>query len=168
MKPRILAVGCFACLVLASQLSAFDNQRQGFILGGGFGAGYFSGNPPGGDGVFAANIKIGSGLSNRTEVYYALSASFYQDEGTLYASGIHCFGVTQYTKPDGYGLFFCGGIGLAFESDLEGGHSDNGYGGYIGLGHDIGKHWTIQADLSYIKVHSSSWAFRVTLDFAAF
>jgi hypothetical protein len=168
MKPRNLAVGIVAFFILASRLGAFDNQRQGFVLGGGIGGGYFSGNPPGGDAVFAANLKIGSGLSNRTEVYYTYNASFYQDEGTLSASGIHGIGVTQYTKPEGYGLFFLGGVGLAFETEFEGGGSDYGFGGFIGLGHDIGKHWSIQADLSYMSVNSSNWAFRVTLNFTAF
>ena len=175
MKLKTCAVVCVSFLILASQLSAFDGQRKGFILGGGIGGGYLSYHEPFdfslNKAALATNFKIGYAPSNTFEVFYTNNISWFGYGSGTFAIGASCIAVTKYTKPEGKGLFITGGLGWAafMRVDRDTG-TESGFGAFLGLGHDIAKHWYIQADVLYTNLESSwySWGFRVTLNVLAF
>ena len=173
MKLKTCAVLCVSFLILASQLTAFDGQRKGFILGGGIGGGSLSWNgyTDFNKGVFATNFIIGYAPSNSLEIYYTNNVSFFSQEGSDYYIGVTGLGVTKYTKPEGKGLFFCGGIGISVLAGYSGWDtgSDTGFGALAGLGYDVAKHWRIQGEVMYTTIHdSTSWSFRATLNIIGF
>lgn len=174
MKLKVCAVVCVSFLVLASQLSAFDGQRKGFILGGGIGGGYLSYHEPFGfsldKAAIATNFKIGYAPSNTLEIYYTNNMSWFGYYSDSFTIGASCVAITKYLKPEGKGLFVCGGIGIASIFNLDENHSESGFGAFGGLGYDFAKHWYIQADILYTNLGSSwySWGVRVTLNVLAF
>jgi hypothetical protein len=185
MKPRILVVVLVSFLILArlappafAHGELFDGQRKGFVLGGGLGGVYLFWPGYGGDRqnlAFTSNFKVGYAPSNSFEVYFINPLSFYMDDQEPYLIGASCIGVTKYLKPEGKGVFLCGGIGVTSSWLLEAGspsyldHPFNGFGAFGGIGYDIGKHWYIQADLLYTNVdYGPRWGFRVTLNTVAF
>ena len=174
MKIKICAAALLLSLAVSSQLSAFDGQRKGFILGVGFGAGAlnydgrdFSFNKV----TFENNFKIGYAPSNSFEIYYANIVSYFETMGRSYASGAACLAMTKYLKPEGKGFFICGGAGFGYfwETDWDT-IDESGFGAFGGIGYDIGKHWYVQAEVVYTRLEtgSHSWGFRVTLNTLAF
>jgi hypothetical protein len=174
MKLRIGAAALLLSLAVSSQLSAFDGQRKGFILGVGFGAGglNYDGRSVSFNNVtFENNFKIGYAPSNSFEIYYANIVSYFETLGTSFASGAACIAVTKYLKPEGRGLYFCGGVGFGYFWETEWDTIDeSGFGTFGGIGYDIGKHWSVQAEVVYtnLEPNSRSWGFRVTLNTLAF
>jgi hypothetical protein len=178
MKLKTCAVVCVSFLVLASQLSAFDGQRKGFILGGGIGGGSLSWNGVYSDlnkGVFATNFIIGYAPSPSLEVYYTNNVSWFSDSGNDYYVGVTGVGVTKYLKPEGKGLYLLGGMGLSILTGYSGYDtgSDTGFGALAGIGYDVAKHWRIQGEVMYTSIHqtygtSTSWSFRATINVIAF
>ncbi len=180
MKPKVLIAVCVSSLIL-SMLAApafahgglFDGQRKGFILGGGLGGSYLSWKYGDIDWTGTANFKVGYAPSNSFEVYWATIVSYTAFDSDDYASGANCVAVTKYLKPEGRGLFFCGGVGLAYNQNLDrmapNYQSYSGVGGFAGLGYDFAKHFDIQADILYSGADwTPRWAFRVTLNVLAF
>jgi hypothetical protein len=176
MKPKILTVVCVSSLILAmlaapafAHGAVFDGQRKGFILGGGLGGSYLSWDYGDINWTVTANFKVGYAPSNSFEVYWATIVSYIAFDSDDFASGANCIAVTKYLKPEGRGLFFCGGIGLAYTNGLDGAPSHSGFGGFAGLGYDFAKHFYIQADALYSDVDwTPRWGFRLTLNILAF
>jgi Outer membrane protein beta-barrel domain len=174
MKLKTCAVVCVSFLVLASQLSAFDGQRKGFILGGGVGVGSLSwseGNLDFSEGVFATNFIIGYAPSNSLEIYYTNNLSLFNGQDYTYYIGVTGVGVTKYLKPSGKGLYFLGGIGLSVGNgywEYSTG-SESGFGAIAGIGCDVAKHWRIQGEVIYSDTKdTNSWSFRATINVIAF
>lgn len=177
MKPKVLAMLCVSSLILAmlaapafAHGAVFDGQRKGLILGGGLGGSYLSWKYGDIDWTGTANFKVGYAPSNSFEVYWASIVSYIASDSDSSAAGANCIAVTKYLKPEGRGLFFCGGIGAAYNNSTEaGGPSYSGFGGFAGLGYDFAKHFYIQADVLYSDVDwMPRWAFRLTLNVLAF
>jgi hypothetical protein len=179
MKLKACAMVGLSVFLLASQLSAFDGQRKGFVLGIGLGAGSLHyeeavGTPSSSSfnkTAFATNFKIGYAPSASFEVYLANVVSCYGVEGDSSASGATCVAATKYLNREGKGLFVCGGLGWAFEKSLQGAGSRSGFGAFGGLGYDIARHWNIQADVLYTSQENDyirTLGFRVTLNVLAF
>ncbi len=174
MKLKSCAMVCVSFLVLASQLSAFDGQRKGFILGGGIGGGSLSWNGLN-KGVFATNFIIGYAPSNSFEIYYTNNGSWFSGSGNDYYVGVTGVGVTKYLKPEGKGFYLCGGIGLSILTGYwvfdQG--SNTGFGAIAGIGYDVAKHWRIQGEVMYTSINqtfgtSTGWSFRATINVIAF
>ncbi len=168
MKQRIPLALFVSALILASQLSAFDGQRKGFILGGGIGGGSLS---LGMDvyhvntGVFATNFIIGYAPSASLEIYYTNNISWFSDGGENNYLGVTGAGVTKYLKREGKGLYICGGIGLSVRTL----YSNTGFGALAGIGYDVAKHWRIQGEVMFADIDQHhSWSFRATLNVIAF
>jgi hypothetical protein len=153
---------------------AFNGQRQGFILGGGIGAGNLHYSEAGysfNRGAFATDFKIGYAPSNSLEIYYINSVSWFSYNSLSYAMGTTGLGVTKYLNPEGKGFFIFGGGGLSFFQNLSYTTGHTGFGFLAGIGYDIAKHWSIQGDVVYTDIESGaakSTAFRVTLNVLAF
>jgi hypothetical protein len=174
MKPKILVVVFVSFLILPSQLSAFDGQRKGFILGGGVGLGYLAGSEPviGAARISpwspAANFKIGYAPSNTLEISYTNAAAgiyeIYDDADSLF--GVNAFALTKYFEPDKPGFFITGGIGWAYKIQSE---NDGGLGLIGGVGYELGRPWSLQGDVVYMSARNLHYAaIRLTLNFLAF
>lgn len=173
MKLRARAVVCLSVFLLVSKLGAFDGQRKGFTLGVGGGVGFlmagdFYSEANSSNVSAAANLKIGYAPSNTFEISYTLAASGpfdIYDEGN-YFFGVNAISLTYYFNPQGKSLFFTGGIGGAFQS--ESGDSHGGTGLIVGIGYELGKHWSIQGDVLVMNVRDNYTTIRLTLNFLAF
>jgi hypothetical protein len=174
MKLRICAAALILSLVASSQLSAFDGQRKGFILGVGFGVGGLFYRAPSwshSQATFETNFKIGYAPSNSFEIYYLNIVSYFETAGRSYAGGGGLFGVTKYLRRDGNGFFFCGGAGFGYFWEMDWNTFDeSGFGAFGGVGSEIGRHWSVQADVLYTSLENGArtWGFRVTLNTLAF
>ncbi len=174
MKLKTCAAVLVLLLALVSRLGAFDGQRKGFILGIGFGGGAFAYDSPFtgfNNATFENNVKIGYAPSNSLEIYYLNIVSYFEERGLSYAGGGALFGLTKYLKPEGRGVFLCGGVGFGYfwEMDLDT-FDQSGFGAFGGIGCDLSKHWTIEADLLYTSLdkRAHTFGFRVTLNTLAF
>ena len=170
MKPKILVVVFVSFLILPSQLSAFDGQRKGFILGGGVGLGYLAGSeyPLISAWSPAANFKIGYAPSNTLEISYTNAAAgiyeIYDDADWFF--GVNAFALTKYFEPDKPGFFITGGIGWAYKIQSE---NEGGLGLIGGVGYELGRHWNLQGDVVYMNArHEHYVAIRLTLNVLAF
>jgi opacity protein-like surface antigen len=173
MKLKTCAVVCVSFLVLASQLSAFDGQRKGFILGGGIGGGSLKWSEPGLDfnqGAFATNFIIGYAPSNSLEIYYTNNVSWFSYQSESFVVGMSGIGLSKYLNKEGKGVFILGGIGVGVFSQMTGyTYSESGFGVVGGVGYDVAKHWRIQGEVLYTDIKSAtSWAFRATINVIAF
>lgn len=173
MKVKTRTALLVSFFIVSSGLSAFDGQRKGFILGAGIGGGYLDDHDPyhpSGFGTLMTNFKIGYAPSNSLEVYYANNVSWFGFFEGLSAIGASCVAVTKYLKPEGKGVFVCGGVGMSSLWRLGGSSSISGFGAFGGIGYDEGKHVYFQGDIVYTNRGSSnySWAFRLTLNVLAF
>ena len=163
-----------ACLLLISQTAgAFDEQRQGFILG--FGAGLhettldFTYNGAKIDseskGGLATSLKIGAGITNQLAVYYVRNASWYQapisngfeTSDTLYTVGISGIGVTYYLSATAPSWYFLGAVGVGdisapFDRDVK---SDTGGAIMLGGGYEASKHVQLEATFLGTNIDSS-------------
>ena len=129
---------------------AFDGLRKGFILGGGVGPGYLT--YEGGDKFcLATNFKIGFAPSNSFEIYYLNTVSWFGLDSETFINGVTGLGLTKYLKSEGRGFFVLGGVGLAFLRELGGNEHGSGFGLTGGVGYDVAKHWSVQADVTYTQ-----------------
>lgn len=169
MKLKAYAVFIVVFLVLSSQLLAFDGLRKGFILGGGVGPGYLTY-----EGVdkfcLATNFKIGFAPSNSFEIYYLNTVSWFGLDSETFINGVTGLGLTKYLKSEGRGFFVLGGVGLAFLRELGGNEHGSGFGLTGGVGYDVAKHWSVQADVTYTSISDAPnmVGVRVSVNFLAF
>lgn len=182
MRLRAFVMFLVAFVLLFADLSAFDGLRKGFILGGGVGGCYLTYEEPWPVGdvrkldkfSLATNFKIGYAPSNSLEIYLFSTVSWAAlpyDSSIIAVGGI---GLTKYLSKAGKGFFLFGGIGssvnaaASFFGETE---SEFGLGLIGGIGYDIAKHWSIQADVVYASFGSgerTSLAARLTLNVLAF
>lgn len=190
MKIKTLKyVLVFMGLVLSQAVSAFDNNRQGFILGLGIGlhnidvdfksSGFQTVSES--ESGIATSFKIGGGITDQFALYYVRNASWYSTTVTdgfttmdvTYTVGISGLGATYYFAPTAPSGYILGAFGIAdgaapFESNVEE-YDGNAY--MIGGGYEVSKGLHLEAtylvtdqensDFSQIKLESSSIQFTV-------
>ncbi len=159
---------------MTSQVAnAFDDNRQGFILG--LGAGFhnidtdfnydgskFNSESKSG---LATSFKIGWGITNQFALYYVRNASWYSapsfngytTSDITYLAGISGIGGTFYLSPSAPSGYFLGAIGIGdlsapFESNIE---SDTGSALMFGGGYEVSKHLQIEATLLSTDIDSA-------------
>lgn len=190
MKIKTLKyVLVFMGLIMSQAASAFDNNRQGFILGLGIGlhtidvdfksSGFLVGSES--EGGIATSFKIGGGITNQFALYYLRNASWYSAtvvnnfsvSDVTYTVGIMGIGATYYfspTAPSGYilGAFGIGDGAAPFDSGVE---KYDGDAYMIGGGYEVSKGVHLEAtylvtdqessDFSQRTIESSSIQFTV-------
>lgn len=157
-----------ACIVLstATNVSAWDGQRKGFILGGGLGLGltslttesYAYGSISDRENKFGfqTDFKIGGAPTNLILIYYTNKVSWYKEEevydgkDVTFTSGLSAVGVSYYLLPEAPSAFFSGGIGISswdapFEEELD--IAWTGFGFYAGAGFEFSRYWNAEFDL---------------------
>jgi hypothetical protein len=155
-----------ALLLIAPGSSAFDGQRQGFVLGGGIGFSpnttWSIGNVVFGPQPFGPSQSSGSeqGLSVRFLIGHAwneFNQVAYENNLVIYKSqffdqtliqGIHSLALTHYLGPPGKSIFCTGGIGLYLIDGSESRMSEPGIGFLVGGGYEFHKHFQAGVYLS--------------------
>lgn len=160
----------------APTASAFDDSRQGFLLG--LGAGFHTidldvlgnGRSLGGESEsgIATSLKIGGGLTDQFALYYVRNASWYSATGfdgstykdMTFAVGLMGVGATYFfspSAPSGYvlGALGVGDISAPFESNVD---SDTGSAFMFGGGYELGKHVMLEATVLGTDIDSSDIA----------
>lgn len=162
----------FCFLIMSQSSNAFDDNREGFIVG--LGAGFqtinidfnYSGSEVRSDseGGFATSFKIGWGITNQFSLYYVRNASWYSaayDDGfsisdITYTIGIDGVGATYYLSPSSPSGYLLGAIGIGdisapFESDIG---SDTGSAIMFGGGYEASEHIHLEATFLTTNIDS--------------
>ena len=152
---------------------AFDNIRQGFILG--LGAGFhtlnvdfnFNGSKIASDSEtgLATSFKIGGGITNQLALYYVRNASWYSAPSSngfvinniTYEIGISGIGLTYFLSPTAPSGYFLGAVGVGdidapFEDNIK---ADTGSAVMIGGGYETANHMQLEATLLSTDIDSS-------------
>lgn len=185
------SVSIAAILLSATPALAFDDSREGFILG--LGAGLHSiTNDYTNNGVstltesksgLITSFKIGGGITNQFALYYVRNASWFTKQITTGSTtkeahgvvGIGGIGATYYfepTAPSGYMLAAIGGSDYAFplESNVT---TQTGGGILLGGGYEFSPHvmfevtlmGTTVSDPSNTQVKTKSSSLQFTLNY---
>lgn len=165
-KVSIISTVCMLLLAYIN-IYSFDGERNGFILGGGIGAGYtfdsasnnYKSNTDS-RAVFLTHFKIGYAPSNSFEMYYLSKVSWWGESDVTFTLGLSALAVTFYTDTKTEtGFSLSGGIGLStlsapFEQDLS---SSNGFGLFFGGGYEFASHWNVELDLFYSTISEGNY-----------
>jgi hypothetical protein len=151
VKFRIITLlVVLAAFFLPQQGMAFDNERQGFVLGlgGGFGSAKQSyGNNSDSQSGLATTLKIGGGISNQFLLYYSNRVVFLSEDSYQFAQGMSAIGFSVFLEPSGPSFFFSGEVGMGAWSSLEsGGGSESGLGLTVGAGVALTPHFLVEAN----------------------
>ncbi|MEE8576505.1 MAG: outer membrane beta-barrel protein [candidate division Zixibacteria bacterium] len=164
MRRCLMMVLAVALMLTASSAFAFNNDRAGFMLDLGAGAGITSVKESGtiiGFPVSASeskfsvltNFRIGHGFNSQTQLYWFSRGSWMKSGDITFLSSVGGIGVSHFfapTTPSGY-LF--GGVGLAsLSAPFESGSGANyGLGLVLGAGYEFSPHWSFEGVLAYAK-----------------
>ena len=163
----------FCILIMSQAANAFDDNRDGFVIG--LGAGFhtididfnYSGSNIGSDSEsgLATSFKIGWGITNQFLLYYVRNASWYSapyydgftTSDITYTVGIGGVGATYYLSPSAPSGYLLGAIGVGdisapFESDVE---SDTGSALMFGGGYEVSEHIHLEATLLTTDIDSA-------------
>jgi hypothetical protein len=170
LKSASLAMIFFA----AAPAFAFDDQRQGFILG--FGAGFHTirenyyvngiNVSSQSEGGLATSFKIGAGVTDQVALYYVRNASWfsapyfdgYTTRDATYTVGISGIGVSYYLAPSAPSGYFLAAVGIGdiaapFEDNTG---TNNGGAFMFGGGYEFAKNLMIEGTLLSTNIKDNS------------
>jgi len=189
MKNKILftIMLSISIALFQSNLSAWDGQREGFILGVGIGGGVTSftheveasGIKETSDrenkGGYATDFKIGYAFTNQFLLYYNNKSAWFnannekgEEVTILCAAGP--IGISYYLSPDSPSLFLSAGGGVAswyapLESDKE---EQGGAGVFFGIGYEFIKYWSIEFNFMYTSTNRDEKGIETNTDAMSF
>jgi len=169
-------------LALPSSSLAFDGQREGFVLGGGLGAGLvsFEQEISGGgltvsterqeEGALATGFVIGAGLNETTVLAYSARVSWFSivnlrgDDVTV-THALGTVALTQYRRPVAPSFYYSMGVGfstwdLPFEEDS--GDPWIGLGLRGGVGYEFHSHFAVELSLGWGEPSTEEGGFDVS------
>ncbi len=180
MRRISLLIYIAISILCSASIYAFDDERKGFILGGGLGVGYLSNTTSPGSLldtdsriVFHINFKIGYAPSNTLEIFYHQRISWWGQSGRTYLLGLIGAGFTLYFDNTSETDWFVSG-GIGFVPTGRGRSTDFfGFGLFAGAGYEFSRHWTVEVDLLYSTVtgnysNADSFGVVVTVNVLAF
>lgn len=149
----------------------WDNRREGFILGGGFGPGLTNyrmefdetsqreENKELKYSIYMSFI-IGYAPSNKLLLYFndkenVVKAKSENGDEVFTFDDLLSFGASYYLKESSPSLFFSGGIGFsAWEAkDCK---DQKGFGAFTGIGYEFSRHWSVDLSLKYNNLTSDT------------
>lgn len=151
MKSILFLAGMLLCM----SVSAFNNEREGFVLGLGIGIAnidYDSGSFSASDTGIATSLKIGYGFTNDFSLYYLRNATFSEEEGYSFAEGITGIGVSKYLNPHGASLYFLGSLGIGDLINLDESETETGSAYLLGLGYEFHNHSSVEFTILKTKI----------------
>lgn len=171
-----LALGSLVCsTLLATSAQAFDEKREGFILGLGAGLSSVasSGDLDDTSVGFATSFKIGYGFNEQFSLYYVRNASWFgydddPDEDT-YASGISGVGASYYISPNDP-AYVMAAVGFGDFSNVTENAGETGSAFMLGGGYEIYPHVHLEgtylvADIEEDGVDLTTSAFQLTINY---
>jgi hypothetical protein len=167
------SVSLAAILFSATPALAFDDHRQGFILG--FGAGFhtlkenFTSNGYNvgsrSEGGFATSFKIGGGITDQVALYFVRNASWFSapyfngvtTRDATYAIGLSGIGASYFLAPSAPSGYFLAAIGAGdiatpFENNTK---PDTGSAFMFGGGYEFTKNLMIEGTLLTTHIQST-------------
>ena len=170
---KLKSVALAACLFAATPAFAFDDNRQGFILGLGIGLhsinsdfvvnGAKVGSQS--EGGIATSFKIGGGVTDQFALYYVRNASWYSapySDGSVtreiaYTIGLSGLGASYFLEPAAPSGYFLAAVGVGdisapFESNIQ---ADPGGAFMLGGGYEFSKNLMFEATLQATSIQSS-------------
>ncbi|MEN8007702.1 MAG: outer membrane beta-barrel protein [Candidatus Krumholzibacteriota bacterium] len=160
MKIKALFLTTVLFLLVAPlTASAFDGDRNGFMLnlGAGMGQGKLSASGFGASASFDAmgfgtDLKIGGGLSSQVLLYYTNRALWYTPEVAgidwKLTNGMSAAGVSYFLEPQAPSVFFSGGLGVGVVNDRDVDETMSGFGITLGVGFEFARN--VIAELTLI------------------
>jgi len=168
------SVSLAALLFAATPALAFDDQRQGFILG--FGSGFHtlkenysssgSNDWSRSEGGLATSFKIGAGITDQVAVYYVRNASWFSapyfdgvtTRDATYTIGISGIGASYFLAPSAPSGYFLAAIGVGdiavpFESSTK---SNTGGAFMFGGGYEFMKNLMIEGTILSTNIQDNS------------
>ena len=155
MMKKII-IPTIATLLLVTNASAFDGNKEGFMLGIGAGVSsvkttYTGGNSR--DTSFATSLKLGYGFNEQLAVYLASESGVYKYNGKGETADTSLIGIgLDYYIDQNSPFYVTGMVGLGSVNKLKKAKVQTGYGFLIGAGYEISDHITLQAD--YMKINT--------------
>jgi hypothetical protein len=154
----LFAIACLLSFT-SSTAAAFDDERKGFLMGGGIGAGIQGsvvetyGHERLVEGALATSIRIGWGLNSKTEVYLynggTTGVAFYQVP-MPYTSSITVAALRRYLH-ESPSFYVCAGAGVGSWSIMAFTIGE-GPGALAGVGYEYRKHWSVELDGKYANL----------------
>lgn len=152
---------------------AFDNERQGFILGLGIGIAnldYEIDNLSDSETGMATTLKIGYGFDSQLTAYFLRSSSLTESEGVDFSEGITGIGMSYYLQPETESLYFNLGVGEGHLSGLDRDFDKDQYGSAFsfGLGYEAARHHSLEMNVINIDLDDTDYestAFHFTYNY---
>ncbi len=144
-------------LLLASNANAFDDNKEGFMLGLGIGVSSIKTSITGEDSRdtgFATSFKLGYGLSEQLSIYLSSQGDNYKYDGKGKSVNTSLFGIGMdyyFEKNSPYYVTAMLGQGTVIE--LKKSKDQTGYGFLVGAGYELSEHISLEA--SYMKVNTN-------------
>lgn len=171
---KVLLSSLVALAVSVSSLEAFDEKREGFILGLGAGFSAVNTNVEVGSHEYdessmglATSLKIGYGFTNQFSLYYVRNASWFgydnDSEDDNYASGIMGVGASYYIEENSP-MYVMAAIGIGDWTNVSENAGETGSAFMLGGGYEVYPHVQIEATYLVANVEEDS----IKLDTAAF
>ncbi len=172
MFSKFLTLICGFCFLtsLPNDVSAFDGQRKGFIIGFGLGPGLISFTETGSqlfrlpirDRVtkfaLVTDFRLGYAPDNLVQIYYVNKVAVSQPipgDDVVIANGIAGIGLSYYFQKETPSAFLSGGLGLSTRGVFTSGKIDEkGFGIFVGAGYEFLKHSFIEFNLSWERPES--------------
>ena len=162
-----------ATLLLMTNANAFDDNKEGFILGLGVGASSVKTTYTGGssrDTGFSTSIKLGYGINEQLIAYIDAAGDLYKynDKGDRVNTAMTGIGLDYYINQNSP-FYVTGMVGFASVNKLKKAKDQTGYGFLVGAGYEITDHITLQADYMKIntddKLNADTDAIRFTVNY---
>jgi len=187
----IVSLSTIVMLFVYVSGSAQNNERKGFILGLGVGAGFnsyqFDFELSGIDFMreskvaVVSDFRIGYAPTEQIAIYWVSRASWYNQEGSFSLGGEKVFvingmaglGGTYYLEPEAPCFFVNAAVGYSnwftpFEENVE---NNLAFGAGLGGGYEFSKHWSSELNFTGGKPSGddgfsvSTWAARLTINY---
>jgi outer membrane protein W len=168
-----IVIPTLTVLLLGTTANAFDDNKEGFILGLGIGASSIKTTYTGGDSRdagFATSLKLGYGFNSQTIMYLGAIGDVYKYEGEDKSVNTALSGIgLDYYIDKNSPFYVTGMVGFASVDSLKKSKDQTGYGFLVGIGYEISEHITLQADYMKIntddKLNADTDALRFTVNY---
>ena len=162
---KIIISSILASMLTVSTASAFDDQREGFLVGIGAGASIvntsldvydsYYGSFSSDESSFglATSFKLGYGFNNQFLLYYTNDVSWFGLKGTndTFITGGSSIGAMYYIDENSP-IYLVGAIGIGSFSNFTNGGGETGSTFSIGGGYEVSPHVLLEATYQHVNV----------------